>query len=266
MKLTIFGRVLQSFLLVTVAVAVVAEAQVRSPDPPSWQQVQSLAVSADTDGIRMLMAGAGGPEDVARRYFDVAHMLYRSGRDLQSFVRIARMGIEYDLAEADSAERGGDHPRADLFRLFAKQLAYDLASFTWTGWDEPGIRIGTADLEAGADAARLNLRLAEELERGPEPMANAYFILGAHALARSDYDEAGRYFETFGAIARSAELEAMAIAADGYGVITREAAGSGNPGTYVLEPVRQRLRDLPASDPEFWIDQLDTAWTVFVTG
>ena len=55
-------------------------------------------------------------------------------------------------------------------------------------------------------------------------MANAYFMLGAHALAAFDYDAASDYFNRFGEIARSSDLRELTILAEGYRVIT-DAAG-----------------------------------------
>ena len=162
--------------------------------------------------------------------------------------------------------RRQDPETAARFSGHAKALAYDLASYTWPGWDEPGIGIRTRDLEAGFAAARLNLQLAEALEVGSEPMANVFFILASHALAANDYAAAADYFEEFGEIARNAGLMALSLLAEGYGVITGAAAGSGNPGSYMLEPVRQKFREALGTEADFWIDHLDTAWGVFVTG
>lgn len=235
-------------------------------EAPLWERVQVRIEAGDTDGAAELLSAAGDPEAAASRYHSVVRSLYFSAKDLPAVVLVAQWGIEFGLARAAEAERRQDPETAARFRGQTKALAYDLASHTWTGWDEPGIGIRTADLEAGFAAARLNLQLAEALKAGPEPMANAYFILGGHALAANDYAAAADYFEEFGEIARNAGLTALDLLAEGYGVITGAAAGSGNPGSYMLEPVRRKFRDALGAEAEFWIDQLDTAWGIFVTG
>lgn len=235
-------------------------------NPPLWERVRTLIEAGDADRARAMLSAGDDPVTAARRYDSVVRSLYDPGQDLPAVVRVAQDGIEFCLARATEAEARRDAGAAVRFRGLAKTLAYNLASYTWPGWDAPGIGIRTRDLQAGHAAARLNLELAQALEVGSEPMANAYFMLGAHSLAANDYTAAADHFRRFGEIARRAGLTALALAAEGYGVITGAAAGSGNPGTYMLEPTRERLREALASDADFWIDQLDTAWSIFVTG
>ncbi len=256
-------QVLIAALIVGVTAIDAAAAQ---EDAPLWERVQVRIEAGDTDGAAELLSAGGDPEAADRRYHSVVRSLYDSGKDLPAIVLVAQRGIEFSLARAAAAERRPDAEAAARFRGHAKALAYNLASHTWPGWDEPGIGIRTVDLEAGFAAARLNFQLAEALEAGPEPMANAYFILGGHALAANDYAAAADYFQKFGEIARNAGLTALALLAEGYGVITAAAAGSGNPGSYMLEPVRQKFRETLGAEADSWIDQLDTAWGVFVTG
>ena len=251
--------------LAVVAVAALGAAEARQ-EAPLWERIQDLIAANDGERVGEVMSAEGSPEVVAQRYEFVVRSLYYPGNDLPAVIHVAQTGIDFALGEAAAAERRQDGEAAAQFRRAAKGLAYNLASSTWPGWDEPGINIRTQDLEAGFAAARLNFRLAEELAVGPEPMANAYFMLGAHALAAFDYDAASDYFSRFGEIARSADLRELTILAEGYRVITDAAAGSGNPGSYMLEPVRAQFRETLESGANFWIDQLDTAWRIFVTG
>ena len=251
--------------LAVVAVAAVGAAEARQ-EAPLWERIQDLIAANDGERVGEVMSAEGSPEVVAQRYEFVVRFLYDSGNDLPAVIHVAQTGIDFALDEAAAAERRQDSETAAQFRRAAKALAYNLASYTWPGWDEPGINVRTQDLEAGFAAARLNFRLAEDLAVGPEPMANAYFMLGAHALAAFDYDAASDYFSRFGEVARSADLRELTILAEGYRVITDAAAGSGNPGSYMLEPVRAQFRESLQSGAEFWIEQLDTAWGIFVTG
>ena len=87
-----------------------------------------------------------------------------------------------------------DAEKAKELRSAAKRLAYDLGSFTWPGWDEPGIELSAAYLAFGREAAQLNLRLAHELDKGALPISRANWLLGAHCLAAREFQEAARYF------------------------------------------------------------------------
>ncbi len=75
-----------------------------------------------------------------------------------------------------------DPELANKLRSGAKGCADDFASYAWSGWDEPGITITQADRAAGFDAARVNLRLAIELERGDLPTSRAHWMVGAYYL------------------------------------------------------------------------------------
>ena len=140
------------------------------------------------------MARLGEPKAVARAYNDVTRDLYRTRRDLPAFVVVSRQGIEYLLVKAAEVERS-DAVLAEELRGAAKTMAYNLAANTWPGWNQPGIRITPADLEAGMEAARLNLRLAIDLKRGPDPMFNAHWVIGALELARGRHAEAIASYE-----------------------------------------------------------------------
>ena len=128
------------------------------------------------------------PQRAASAFAELARRLYLQRRLAQS-VAIRRAGIQYCLCHP-----GGDAiQRRSLWQL-AKAQAYNLAADTWPGWGEEGIVCTASDLDAGLDAARLNLRLARELELGPMQHSNAYWLLGAHWLARGEYNTAHTEF------------------------------------------------------------------------
>jgi hypothetical protein len=80
-------------------------------------------------------------------------------------------------------------------RQRAKHLAYNAGSFTWPGWREAEIDPSPADLAFGMDCARLNLRLAIELNRPPMGLSKAHWLIGAHAMALGDFDLAAKEFQ-----------------------------------------------------------------------
>jgi hypothetical protein len=102
-----------------------------------------------------------------------------------------------------------------------KSIAFDVGSFCWPGWREPGIEITPPTLEIGAEAAALNLELARRLERPDAPMANAHWLVGAHHLASGRSDEASASFEESARHARLADDRATELLAIGYVAIAR---------------------------------------------
>lgn len=177
--------------------------------PSSSEPEATNAIGAAVDAAREALSG-GKPyttvagslrerlpdaEDAARAFGDLVGRLYWQDKDLPAVVAFAQEGIRFCLDSADAAEGAGETERALTLRGAAKGLAYNLGSFSWPGWDEPGILVDSAALAIGRDAARLNLRLAQELGRGDLPLSRAHWLLGAHLLAAREAEPAERSFE-----------------------------------------------------------------------
>lgn len=135
------------------------------------------------------------PARVLAMYHGAIRHLYWSEKDLGTLVQVGRRALSY---AADEAHLG-----------FVKSIAYDVGSFCWPGWNEPGIAPGPDALALGAEAAALNLALAERLHRPALVFANAHWLVGAYELAAERSDEALRSFErahAFAADDRPTEL------------------------------------------------------------
>ena len=87
-------------------------------------------------------------------YSEAMRHAYWEDRDLAGAIAISFAGISRLLAEAPAA----GPERALELRSQAKRLTYDLASYTWPGWDEPGIIVTPPEMRAGYAAARANRR------------------------------------------------------------------------------------------------------------
>jgi hypothetical protein len=210
------------------------------------------------------MSRLGDPRAVARGYNEVTRDLYQTRRDLPAFVLVSRQGIEYLLIKATEADRT-DPSAANELRGAAKTLAYNLAANTWPGWNEAGIRIRPEDLEAGMEAARLNLRLALELQRGAEPLFNAYWIIGALELAQGRHNEAIASYEQARKLANQESLRGYALLAGG-SIAIAKIAGKVDVAAGEREFVQAKtaLTTGNLSDGKFLADQLDVAYQVFV--
>jgi len=155
-------------------------------------------------------------------YHEAMRAAYWEDKDLAGAIAIAFAGISRLLAEA----RHGSAQDAGARRSSAKALTYDLASFTWPGWDEPGIIVTPPEMRAGYAAARANLAMAEELDKGDVPLSRAYWMLGAHELASGHYDEARTSFARAAETADRGGEATEAELARCYGLLAGIAVGA----------------------------------------
>jgi hypothetical protein len=227
-------------------------------------QIQQAIKTGDSYQATEIMARQGDAKAVARAYIEVTRDLYRRLRDLPAFIVVSRQGIDYFLSRAAEADRTSP-ALAEELRGTAKTLAYNLASNTWPGWNEPGIRVTLSDIDAGMDAARLNLRLASDLKRGPDPMFNGHWIVGALELARGNHADAIRSYEQARQIANHANLRTYTLLAGG-SIGIAKIAGKVDiaQGERELSQVKSALTSENLPDGKFFADQLDTAYAVFV--
>jgi hypothetical protein len=186
---------------------------------------------------------------------------YWQEKDLVGALAFARAGTHFGLQSALLYDQT-DPELAYKLRSGAKGCAYDFASFAWTGWDEPGVILTTADHAAGFDAARVNLRLAVELERGDLPASRAHWMVGAYHLESGAYDLAIKSFEEGVNFARKAGSQEDEMLNQGYVFISRLLISPGD------RAAREEYAHLKAAfqgieHGESFIQQLDTAQNVF---
>lgn len=177
------------------------------------QNLTQLWKSQDLFAALGSLSTAGDPVKVSKSCADLVQHLYWKEKNLPALVAASCSGISYALFKAN--EQGNDELAREL-RGLAKAMCYDLGSFTWPGWDEPGIVIGPSDLAIGREAAKANLRLAGELERGDLPLSRAYWLVAAHDLAAGDYGSARAAFQRSADLARSAGEDAEALMSAAY--------------------------------------------------
>lgn len=111
--------------------------------------------------------------------------LYWKEKNLPESLQVAREGIQ------TGEQAAKDNPAQEQEILSGvKRLCYDTASFTWIGWDEPGISPSPEERREGLDAARKNLEYAKRLKKDNAPTAGAYWMLGAHLLTEGQPQDA----------------------------------------------------------------------------
>jgi len=217
------------------------------------QALQAIRTTAAYDRIAQQIGSHGSADEIAKRYLDESNELYWKKKDLSGAIFAGQCGIIYCLERAAEC----DAEQAERLHGAAKGLAYNIASFAWRGWDEKGITITAKDAEAGFRAAKLNLELAVMLRRGPKPMMNAHWMVGAYRLADARMDEAVGAFEEAGKFAtQSADAAALGMC-QAYMALARKNDGE-------FESTLESIRKTNSEDAGFYVEQLQTARRVFV--
>jgi hypothetical protein len=230
----------------------------------SMDKALAMAVEQDTFRANEFLQSQGEPAVVAELYSRLLRKLYSEKKNVALMVMLGRSGIDYTLAQARLAE--ADHAGEALkLKGIAKEIAYNLAANTWPGWNDEGIVITKADLAAGLDAARVNLRLGIELKRNDEALANAHWLLGAQLLAAGKPEVAQRSFAEAAARFRTAGKTSFELMASGYGGIAQMLDGSTKEaGKKKLDLALEGLLQDGSDDAKFFAGQLQTASKVFV--
>jgi hypothetical protein len=229
----------------------------------SLEAVREALAREDSFALILRQDACGDRGAAAERYDRLVRELYWQAKDLPAVVFLARAGIQFCLVRAAEAAET-DPDLADRLRGAAKTLAYNLGSFTWLGWDEPGVEISRTDLAAGYDAARLNLRLAVELERGPGRLSAAHWLMGAHHLAAGEHDSAAAAFERGAGSCPEDEGRRMGL---GYAALARLAARPADDATLQeFEETMAALRALETEDSKFFAEQIEAARRLFLPG
>jgi hypothetical protein len=192
---------------------------------------------------------------------DIMRHQYWKEKDLVGTLAFARAGIQFGLQTALDYDISEPELAYEL-RSAAKGFAYNFASFAWRGWDEPGVVITGADQAAGFDAARVNLRLALELERGDLPTSRAYWMVAAYHLAEGDHVQAVANFEQGVLFARQAGAGVDELLNHGYILVTKMLA---TPEDGSLQKDYEKLQTAfrEVEHGEDFIQQMDTARKVF---
>jgi len=216
------------------------------------EEIRTLIRETDSYSAIEAIAEAGDALTVAKLYLTIATDLYWKSKDLPNVMAIGLAGVTFSLTRA-VVERHEE--TAGQLRGTAKAIAYNLGSFCWPGWAEPGIEIGKKECAFGFDAARCNLRLAIELKRPSKGMGNAYWLVGAYELANGDFDDAIAAFEK--AQSTFTEDPAMALMAAGYRQLAAHLQ-SGTQNRQSLEAAKTALLDEGSEDGKAFAEQLTT--------
>jgi hypothetical protein len=213
--------------------------------------------------VAELFSSEASPSSALASIGEAVKTLYWKRKDLPRAVLASIAGISAGTVAAGlEADEGA---RADLMGG-VKALAYNVGSYTWPGWNEKGISPGATDLVAGLEAARLNLRLAGELNKGDLPVARGHWLVGAQLAAAGDLAAAREQFEESAAYAGKARKPGEQALAQAFaGLVGAALAMGDDPGrAKSREQLRAALETLSGiADGDAFIEQVRTAALVF---
>ena len=212
------------------------------------------------------------PPSIASTYADVVVHQYWVAHDLASVIQVGLAGIQFclNLAHKYSVDVAGQvdgrkltsPSLAESLKGTAKGLSYNLGSFCWPGWDEPGIVVGPIALAIGRDAASLNLRLALELDKGDVPLSRAHWLIAAHEMAIGNLEAARTSFDEGARSAAVGMVIEEQLLCKGFSLLARRLQDVDNAEIATeLGRVKERLRKT-ANGPGL-VQQIDTAESVF---
>jgi hypothetical protein len=230
---------------------------------PAWLE-ETLKLWAEKDAAAAFAhLEVGTPEQIGERYSELANDCYNDRKDVAAMILASRAGIDFCLRHARELATT-DEPSATKLRGRAKMISYNLGANLWPGWKDPVV-LSANDRAIGLDAARLNLRLGQELGRPAEPLGHAHWLLGAQLLAANKHSDAAKEFAASAARFKEAKKpteEQMAVAYE------KLANRLGDPKNAALEASLQtelkKLTDLSNDDAKFFAEQIRTAEEVFL--
>jgi hypothetical protein len=244
-------------ITVILGMSVIALGQTRPATRSSLLgQARSILARDGVDALAKFL-DAGDPLQAMDVYERLQQDLYTEAKDVSRMVAVSRAGIAHGLSRSENAS---DRNTATSLRKSAKAIAYNLASYTWPGWNEPGIVISAEDRAHGMEAARLNLRLAEELTDQPRPKAAAHWAVGAHELAAGQYTQAQASFDRAKHEAGMAHETAMELMLEGYELMAQVLAKPDDAGARrKFDDVVDELKDEGSEQARGYAQQLETA-------
>lgn len=201
----------------------------------------------------------GFPTPAARieEYHELMKHAYWQIKDLPVTIKIGQVGAAIGDALAES------YPK-QYYEIMSqvKAIQYDLASFTWPGWDEPDFSISAEQVRLGLQAAERNLQLAIDLKKPPLPRSRAYWMLAAQEIAARQYAQAKEHFAQAEQAARETDSAADQLLSRGFIQVAGLLADPDDQA--LVESLNEVKASLQGEEHgEFFIQQMDDALRVF---
>lgn len=209
--------------------------------------------------LNQFLENQSDPLLITQLYGDLSNHYYWKKKDLASSLLFGKSGIKFGIVESGKVSEENEDLAYQL-KSVVKGLYYNIASFTWPGWNEVGITISDSELKVGFEAAKSNLNYAEELKKGEIPFSRAHWMLGGHYLAMKDYSNAMDHYNHSAKHARSGNSRGEELLALGFMKLVETLSGVKKLEV-TLEAITEELSEI--EDGKYFVEQIKTATKVF---
>lgn len=198
------------------------------------------------------------PLEILDAFKEIVKRLYWESKDMAGVIIFSGAAIQFGQMSIQSAS-----VKEDVIRQMKEksaEIAYNLASFTWPGWNEEGFEISITEQNIGMEAAKTNLRLIEGMDGDNLQLARAYWLTGAHKLTLNDADEAIYFFERSLKYADWADNTEETLLAQGYMIFAQmlQSDEVGTKDLELLEQLKKKMVELP--DGDAYVQQIETTY------
>lgn len=228
-----------------------------------FRAVQSHVAEQDLFAASAYVLGVGDTQAVAVSFENLILDCYHKAKSIEQVLHFASAGVHFCLAAALTLE-GNDDAAARELRFAAKRMATNAASFTWPGWDEPGVTISPEQMQQGLLYARFSVRQLHELDPTAEQLAFTYWFLGAQLIAHRQYTDAQEAFAAaHGYNQEQGDDPAGRFMLEGYMGLAALLGGQSASGEAALNAAIAVLHALESDDAQYYAEQLLNARGVF---
>jgi tetratricopeptide (TPR) repeat protein len=187
------------------------------------------------------------PLEILDAFKEIAKQLYWDSKDMAGVIIISGAAIQFAQMSVQNTSVKEDVARQ--MKEKAAAIAYNLASYTWPGWNKEGLEISIVEQKIGMEAAKTNLRFIEEMG-------------SAHRLTLNNPDEAIYCFERSLKYADWADNREETLLAQGYMILAQmlQSEKVGAQDLELLENLKKKMVELP--DGDGFVGQIETTYNV----
>ena len=217
--------------------------------------------NVDTFAAISFICKQGDPFTITSTFNDVVKHLYWEDKDLPAVVAIGRAGIQFGLAASRAAEVENAEAAKEL-KTKARAIAFNVADLPGLDGMRKASILTLLTSSSGYDAAKLGVRLNEEMDAEPLGLSSAFWMLGADQLAAAKSTRAQQSFSQSAEYAVAASSKSYELLADAFEILAIAQADPGDSGrAEKMESVKKAMAK-EEQGPDF-VDQVDTAARVF---
>jgi tetratricopeptide (TPR) repeat protein len=228
-----------------------------------FEKTQSLIQEKDLFAATEYLYSIGSEEQIVGAFSILVLDANHKAKSIEQVLHFGQAGIQYCLALASRLD-SDDPGKAKNARFAAKRMATNIASFTWSGWNESDLVLTTNQMQQGLKYARYSIRQLTELEPTSGQLSFSLWFLGAQLMSNNEYKEAIEVFEQARAytLADNKDDDSLGML-DGYIGLSKLLNGDKENGESQFKAALKVLEEKDNEDTRFYIEQLHGARKVF---